>query len=50
MRAALDSFKKELEAAERKTLMMIKAQELSADYKENGGLTVFSIMPKKDDG
>ena len=50
VRAALDSFKKELEAAERKTLMMKKAQELSEDYKENGGLTVFSIMAKKDDG
>ena len=49
VRAALDSFMKELEAAERKTLMKRKAQELSADYKEEGGLTVFSVMAKKED-
>ena len=49
VRAALDSFRKELEAAERKFLMKRKAQELSADYQENGRLTKFSIMAKKDE-
>jgi hypothetical protein len=49
VRAALDSFIKEQEAAERKSLMKKKAQELSADYQENGGLTKFFIMAKKDE-
>ena len=49
MRDALNSFIRELEAAERKTLMKQKAQELSDDYKENGRLTVFSKVGKRDD-
>ena len=49
VRDALNSFIKELEAAERKTIMKKKAQELSPDYKENGRLTVFSKVDKKDD-
>lgn len=47
VRDALNSFMKELEAAERKTLMKKKAQELSSDYKENGRLTVFSKVDKR---
>jgi hypothetical protein len=49
VRAALDSFMKEQEAAERKSLMKRKAQELSTDYQENGRLTKFFIMAKKDE-
>ena len=49
VRDALNSFIKELEAAERKTIMKKKAHELSSDYKENGRLTVFSKMEKRDD-
>ena len=49
VRTALDSFMKELQAAERKSLMKRKAQELFADYQENGRLTKFSIMVKKDE-
>jgi metal-responsive CopG/Arc/MetJ family transcriptional regulator len=45
VRDALNSFMKELEAAERKTLMKKKAQELSSDYKD-GRLTVFSNAEK----
>ena len=48
VRDALNSFMKELEAAERKTLMKKKAQELSSDYKE-GRLTVFSETDNRDD-
>jgi len=48
MRDALNSFMKELEAAERKTLMKKKAQELSSDYKE-GRLTIFSETDNRDD-
>ena len=48
VRDALNSFMKELEAAERKTLMKKKAQELSSDYKE-GRLTVFSEIDNRDD-
>ena len=48
MRDALNSFMKELEAAERKTLMKKKAQELSSDYKD-GQLTVFSKAENRDD-
>jgi metal-responsive CopG/Arc/MetJ family transcriptional regulator len=48
VRDALNSFMKELEAAERKTLMKKKAQELSSDYKE-GRLTVFSKTDNWDD-
>lgn len=48
MRDALNSFMKELEAAERKTLMKKKAQELSSDYKD-GRLTVFSKTDNWDD-
>ena len=40
---------RELETAERKTIMKKKAQELSSDYKENGRLTVFSKVTKRDD-
>ena len=46
VRDALNSFIKELEATERKTIMKKKAQELSSDYKENGRLTVFSKVEK----
>jgi metal-responsive CopG/Arc/MetJ family transcriptional regulator len=49
VRDALNSFIKELETAERKTIMKKKAQELSSDYKENGRLTVFSKVTKRDD-
>ena len=49
MRDALDVFMRELEVAERKTIMKKKAQELSSDYKENGRLTVFSKVGKRDD-
>lgn len=45
VRDALNSFMKELEAAERKTLMKKKAQELSSDYKD-GRLIVFSNAEK----
>jgi metal-responsive CopG/Arc/MetJ family transcriptional regulator len=45
VRDALNSFMKELEDAERKTLMKKKAQELSSDYKD-GRLTVFSNAEK----
>ncbi|MGB3648925.1 MAG: hypothetical protein WA992_10380 [Desulfobulbales bacterium] len=48
VRDALNSFMKELEAAERKTLMKKKAQELSSDYKD-GRLTVFSKAENRDD-
>jgi len=48
VRYALNSFMKELEAAERKTLMKKKAQELSSDYKE-GRLTIFSEIDNRDD-
>ena len=48
VRDALNSFMKELKAAERKTLMKKKAQELSSDYKE-GRLTVFSETDNRDD-
>ena len=48
VRDALNSFMKELEAAERKTLMKKKAQELSSDYKD-GRLTVFSKVDNLDD-
>ena len=48
VRDALNSFMKELEAAERKTLMKKKAQELSSDYKD-GRLTVFSKTDNRDD-
>jgi len=48
VRDALNSFMKELEAAERKTLMKKKAQELSSEYKE-GWITVFSKDEKRDD-
>ena len=47
VRDALDSFMKELEAAERKTLMKKKARELSSDYKD-GSLAVFSKAEKWD--
>ena len=49
VRDALNIFMRELETAERKTIMKKKAQELSSDYKENGRLTVFSKVNKKDD-
>jgi metal-responsive CopG/Arc/MetJ family transcriptional regulator len=49
VRDALNIFMKELETAERKTIMKKKAQELSSDYKENGRLTVFSKVTKRDD-
>ena len=48
VRDALNSFMKELEAAERKTLMKKKAQELSSDYID-GRLTVFSKTDNRDD-
>ncbi len=48
VRDALNSFIKELEAAERKTIMKKKAHELSSDYKENGRLTAFSKVDKKE--
>jgi len=48
VRDALNSFIKELETAERKTLMKKKAQELSSDYKE-GRLTIFSETDNRDD-
>ena len=49
VRDALNTFMRELETAERKTIMKKKAQELSSDYKENGRLTVFSKVTKRDD-
>ena len=49
VRDALNIFMRELETAERKTIMKKKAQELSSDYKENGRLTVFSKVEKRDD-
>ena len=49
VRDALNIFMRELETAERKTIMKKKAQELSSDYKENGRLTVFSKVIKRDD-
>ena len=49
VRDALNIFMKELETAERKTIMKKKAHELSSDYKENGRLTVFSKVAKRDD-
>jgi len=48
VRDALNNFMKELEAAERKTLMKKKAQELSSEYKE-GRITVFLKDDKRDD-
>ena len=48
VRDALNSFMKELETVERKTVMKKKAQELSSDYKENGILTVFSKVDKRE--
>ena len=48
VRDALNSFMKELESAERKTLMKKKAQELSSEYKD-GCLTVFFKPDKSDD-
>ena len=47
VRDALNSFIKELETAERKTIMKKKAHELSSDYKENGRLTTFSKVEKR---
>lgn len=49
VRDALNVFIRELEAAERKTKMKKKAQELSSDYKENGRLTIFSKVDKRDE-
>jgi metal-responsive CopG/Arc/MetJ family transcriptional regulator len=49
VRDALNIFMRELETAERKAIMKKKAQELSSDYKENGRLTVFSKVTKRDD-
>ena len=49
VRDALNIFMRELETAERKTIMKKKAQELSSDYKENGRLTVFSKVTKRND-
>jgi metal-responsive CopG/Arc/MetJ family transcriptional regulator len=49
VRDALNVFMRELETAERKTIMKKKAQELSSDYNENGRLTVFSKVTKRDD-
>ena len=48
VRDALNSFMKELETVERKTTMKKKAQELSSDYKENGILSVFSKVDKRE--
>jgi len=48
VRDALNIFMRELETAERKTIMKKKAQELSSDYKENGRLTVFSKVDKRE--
>lgn len=48
VRDALNIFMRELETAERKTIMKKKAQELSSDYKE-GRLTVFSETDNRDD-
>ena len=48
VRDALNIFMRELETAERKTIMKKKAKELSSDYKENGRLTVFSKVDKKE--
>ena len=49
VRDALNIFMRELETAERKTIMKKKAQELSSDYKENGRLTVFSKVEERYD-
>ena len=49
VRDALNSFIKELETVERKTVMKKKAQELSSDYKVNGRLTAFSKIDKGND-
>ena len=49
VRDALNIFMRERETAERRTIMKKKAQELSSDYKENGRLTVFSKVTKRDD-
>jgi metal-responsive CopG/Arc/MetJ family transcriptional regulator len=48
VREALNSFMKELEAAERKSLMEKKAEELSADYTK-GQLALFSKISAEDD-
>ena len=48
VRDALNTFMRELESAERKTIMKKKAKELSSDYKENGRLTVFSKVDKRE--
>ena len=48
VRDALNIFMRELETAERKTIMRKKAQELSSDYRENGRLTVFSKVDKRE--
>ena len=48
VRDALNIFMRELETAERKTIMKKKAQELSSDYRENGRLTVFSKVDKRE--
>jgi metal-responsive CopG/Arc/MetJ family transcriptional regulator len=47
VRDALNSFMKELETAERKTLMKKKAQELSSEYKE-GRLVLYSKTDKRE--
>ena len=47
VRDALNSFIKELETAERKTLMKKKAQELSSEYKE-GRLALYSKANKRE--
>jgi metal-responsive CopG/Arc/MetJ family transcriptional regulator len=47
VRDALNSFMKELENAERKSLMERKAYELSSDYKK-GQLSLFSKIVKED--
>ena len=49
VRDALNIFMRELETAERKTIMKKKAQELSSDYKENGRLTAFSKVEERYD-
>jgi metal-responsive CopG/Arc/MetJ family transcriptional regulator len=47
VRDALNSFMKELETAERKTLMKKKAQELSSEYKE-GRLVLYPKTDKRE--
>ena len=47
VRDALNSFIKELETAERKTLMKKKAQELSSEYKE-GRLVLYPKTDKRE--